>query len=294
MTLSTERKAELYDHMLAVAQANGFESITAAIARAIPAGVRVCTESDMECSRGCGAGVCKKEAAAADAAAPKCWCETCRPITMDDMRMVLCPTCGNKRCPRATHHLNTCTGSNEVGQPGSSWEHVKPFHRTETQPDERAALDNVKPLVDQWIRSRATSMNGDSYAAALQLAAHVAARAAAPQSSLVEIVYAVQAYGDARADGGDSAYAIGKVCNLLRAISTSPADHACDSARLDWLDATNARFKMGWRVGRAPAGNVSIGTVIELNDDPTPIRAAIDVVRKAEIERSGQGGKDHG
>lgn len=49
-----------------------------------------------------------------------CWCETCRPITMDDSRMVLCPTCGNKRCPRATNHRNACSGSNEPGQPGSS------------------------------------------------------------------------------------------------------------------------------------------------------------------------------
>lgn len=34
MTLSIERKAELYDHMLAVAQANGFESIGDAISKA--------------------------------------------------------------------------------------------------------------------------------------------------------------------------------------------------------------------------------------------------------------------
>lgn len=36
-------------------------------------------------------------------------------------RMVLCPICGNKRCPRATHHDNACTGSNEPGQPGSRY-----------------------------------------------------------------------------------------------------------------------------------------------------------------------------
>ena len=34
-------------------------------------------------------------------------------------RMVLCPTCGNKRCPKATDHENGCTGSNEPGQRGS-------------------------------------------------------------------------------------------------------------------------------------------------------------------------------
>lgn len=37
-------------------------------------------------------------------------------------RMILCPICGNKRCPRATHHDNACTGSNETGQEGSRYE----------------------------------------------------------------------------------------------------------------------------------------------------------------------------
>jgi len=36
-------------------------------------------------------------------------------------RMVLCETCGNKRCPHATDHRFTCTGSNEPGQPGSRY-----------------------------------------------------------------------------------------------------------------------------------------------------------------------------
>lgn len=55
-----------------------------------------------------------------------CWCRTCRPVALGDMRMVLCPECGNKRCPRARHHDNACTGSNEPGQPGSRWGDVKP------------------------------------------------------------------------------------------------------------------------------------------------------------------------
>lgn len=33
--------------------------------------------------------------------------------------MFLCPTCGNKRCPRASNHGNECTRSNASGQPGS-------------------------------------------------------------------------------------------------------------------------------------------------------------------------------
>ena len=34
-------------------------------------------------------------------------------------RMVLCQTCGNKRCPKASNHNNYCTNSNDVGQRGS-------------------------------------------------------------------------------------------------------------------------------------------------------------------------------
>jgi hypothetical protein len=41
----------------------------------------------------------------------------CLPVT--STRMILCPECGNKRCPKATDHHLTCTGSNESGQPGS-------------------------------------------------------------------------------------------------------------------------------------------------------------------------------
>lgn len=55
----------------------------------------------------------------------KCWCTKCRPITLEDMRFVVCPDCGNKRCPRAHNHTLACTKSNDVGQPGSSWEHIK-------------------------------------------------------------------------------------------------------------------------------------------------------------------------
>ena len=52
---------------------------------------------------------------------PDCWCRTCRPVTMNDMRFVVCPECGNKRCPRANDHRNACTGSNEPDQEGSAY-----------------------------------------------------------------------------------------------------------------------------------------------------------------------------
>ena len=37
-------------------------------------------------------------------------------------RMILCPTCGNKRCPHSTDHNLPCTNSNEPGQKGSRYE----------------------------------------------------------------------------------------------------------------------------------------------------------------------------
>jgi hypothetical protein len=35
--------------------------------------------------------------------------------------MIVCETCGNKRCPHAAWHESACTGSNESGQPGSNY-----------------------------------------------------------------------------------------------------------------------------------------------------------------------------
>lgn len=52
---------------------------------------------------------------------PDCWCCTCRPVVLNDMRFVVCPDCGNKRCPRANDHRNACTGSNEPGQEGIAY-----------------------------------------------------------------------------------------------------------------------------------------------------------------------------
>ena len=52
---------------------------------------------------------------------PDCSCRTCRPVSMRNMRFVVCPDCGNKRCPRANDHRNACSGSNEPGQEGSAY-----------------------------------------------------------------------------------------------------------------------------------------------------------------------------
>ncbi|EOZ1492611.1 hypothetical protein Q9Z36_004219 [Enterobacter asburiae] len=52
---------------------------------------------------------------------PDCSCLTCRPVTFTDSRFVVCPECGNKRCPHANDHRNACTGSNEPGQEGGAY-----------------------------------------------------------------------------------------------------------------------------------------------------------------------------
>lgn len=40
-------------------------------------------------------------------------------LPLDVKKMILCPECGNKRCPHASDHRLKCTNSNETGQPGS-------------------------------------------------------------------------------------------------------------------------------------------------------------------------------
>ncbi|GKO38086.1 hypothetical protein [Klebsiella quasipneumoniae] len=65
--------------------------------------------------------VSEKVRAGNSPANPDCWCRTCRPVVLNDMRFVVCPDCGNKRCPRANDHRNACTGSNEPGQEGSAY-----------------------------------------------------------------------------------------------------------------------------------------------------------------------------
>jgi hypothetical protein len=58
----------------------------------------------------------------------KCWCFECLkdykaenglPVILS--RMILCPDCGNKRCPKATNHRLACTNSNDSGQQGSRY-----------------------------------------------------------------------------------------------------------------------------------------------------------------------------
>ena len=57
-----------------------------------------------------------------------CYCYNCNKdvkvkgdIPYTSTVMIVCPECGNKRCPHSTDHNLACTGSNEPGQPGSRY-----------------------------------------------------------------------------------------------------------------------------------------------------------------------------
>ena len=69
-----------------------------------------------------------------------CWCRNCdhaakaglSPLAALQLgsRFIVCPDCGNKRCPKGTNHELACANSNAPGQIGSEWENVKPAAST--------------------------------------------------------------------------------------------------------------------------------------------------------------------
>lgn len=74
--------------------------------------------------------------------------------------------------------------------------------------------------------------------------------------------------------GRFAVYMSGDDARALLAHPIASAD-VRDAELLDWLDAANKPFKMGWCVSVAPAGNVSVRSVIQLDGEITTIRAAI-------------------
>lgn len=42
-------------------------------------------------------------------------------LSVNELLYIVCPDCGNKRCPKANHHDNACTNSNATGQKGSAY-----------------------------------------------------------------------------------------------------------------------------------------------------------------------------
>jgi uncharacterized membrane protein YraQ (UPF0718 family) len=53
--------------------------------------------------------------------------------------MILCPKCGNKRCPKALDHRNKCTGRNDIEQL-----HELELHNSLTRLDGSSIISNSK------------------------------------------------------------------------------------------------------------------------------------------------------
>lgn len=43
-------------------------------------------------------------------------------LPLSSTKLILCPVCGCKRCPKASNHYLACTDSNASGQPGSVYQ----------------------------------------------------------------------------------------------------------------------------------------------------------------------------
>lgn len=59
----------------------------------------------------------------------ECWCYNCLKNIKEEGQLfpvaaytfIVCPNCGNKRCPKATDHNQFCAQSNTPNQPGSRY-----------------------------------------------------------------------------------------------------------------------------------------------------------------------------
>jgi len=75
-----------------------------------------------------------------------------RLFPLNATKMILCPACGNKRCPKASDHRLDCTDSNESGQPGSVYTNPpaaqrKPLPMTEQVDAAMVATKNIYPPI---------------------------------------------------------------------------------------------------------------------------------------------------
>ena len=88
--------------------------------------------------------------------------------------MVLCATCGNKRCPHAKDHRHTCTNSNDPGQKGSSYEGACDFSdtfsavATESNPVMRRLFERRSQLAWEDASDEARRNFAQGYASAIE------------------------------------------------------------------------------------------------------------------------------
>lgn len=82
-----------------------------------------------------------------------CWCRACckRETGYPHLfRMVVCPTCGNKRCPKAANHVLECSGSNDPDQLAMTDEQLLEEYTKEIHGNYYSPSDNltVAQLID--------------------------------------------------------------------------------------------------------------------------------------------------
>jgi len=79
------------------------------------------------------------------------------PVTMQ--RMIVCPDCGNKRCPKASNHRHQCTGSNEPNQRGSI------YTTPQTKP---LSDDEIREIGDDCVLKNNGILNWIDFARAIE------------------------------------------------------------------------------------------------------------------------------
>ena len=79
------------------------------------------------------------------------------PVTMQ--RMIVCPDCGNKRCPKASNHRHQCTGSNEPNQRGSI------YNTPQTKP---LSNDEIREIGDDCALKNNGILNWIDFARAIE------------------------------------------------------------------------------------------------------------------------------
>lgn len=126
-----------------------------------------------------------------------CNCRVCRDArdpnwAMTEPVMVLCPTCGNKRCPHATDHRFACTGSNEPGQYGSDYgERPADLAKLSRL---RAERDEAREATKLWIENSMATCKADMTALQEQIerAEAAVARADALAAKVEELTAALK------------------------------------------------------------------------------------------------------
>lgn len=112
----------------------------------------------------------------------KCWCTTCRPITMDDMRFVVCPNCGDKRCVHASNHEAPCAKADIYAH--NSFVERMGFSQHAALAKKDAAIKELREALQGILNARAIGMDVqpllDAYAAADAALANTDSRCETP------------------------------------------------------------------------------------------------------------------